>query len=372
MPFKIESRVRSWAIITLCFATLTAILVAGLWPFHSPKNDVTWLAGENGIRIGIHGCLLSPGPFRAYDPMNENSGSLEIWIKPALNTKGRRTILAFEGPGDDATALSLQQNDSTLIVQRKNTDENGVLHTGEFVLRDAFVGEWRTGLTVVLSPTDTKVYRNGVLAVESPLIGQSVPVFAGRLVLGNFLNVGGAWPGQVYGLAIYGRQLTPDVVTSSYVDWSSSHHQTMTQQERPLALYLFDERLGQVVHDRLGSQNNLFVPDRYLVLHPQFLSMPWRHFRSTHGYWQDVAINIMGFIPFGFFFYAFFSTVRVSNHAVLIVVLLGFVTSLTIELLQAWLPTRNSGINDLITNTFGTGLGVLLYRTPWVRTIQHT
>jgi len=369
MLFKIKLNAHSWAIIVSCVATLAIILVAGLWPFHSPKNDVTWLAGGNGIRIGNHGCLVSSGPLRAYDSKDNSSGSLELWIKPAFATKGRRTILAFEGPGDDATAFSLQQNGNTLIIQRKNTDVNGVLHTAEFVFREALVGDSRTELTVTMGPHDTRVYRNGVLATTSLLIGNPTPVFAGRLVLGNFLNVGGTWPGQVYGLAIYGRQLAPEEVTSHYEEWNNSHQPTVTQQERPVALYSFTERAGRTVHDQLGSHNNLLIPERYLVLHPQFLSAPWRHFRSTPGYWKDVAINIIGFVPFGFSFFAYFSTVRVSKKAALIAVLLGFFTSLTIEVLQAWLPTRNSGINDLITNTLGTGLGVLLCRSPLIRIV---
>ena len=368
MPFKIEPPNRSRTITGLCVATLAIILVAGLWPFHSPKNDVTWLAG-NGIRIGNHGCLLSSGPLRSYDSKADSWGSLELWIKPAFATKGRRTILAFEGPGDDATAFSLQQNGNALIIQRKNADADNVLHTAEFAVREALVGDSHTELTIMLGPHDTKVYRNGVLATTSLLMGNSTPVFAGRLVLGNFLNIGSTWPGQVYGLAIYGRQLTPGEVLSHYEDWNNSSRPTITQRDQPVAIYLFDERAGRIVHDQLGSENNLLIPERYMVLHPQFLSVPWRHFRSTPGFWKDVVINVIGFAPFGLSFFAYFSEVRVSKKAALIVVLLGFFTSLTIEVLQAWLPTRNSGMNDLITNTLGTGLGVLLYRSSLTRII---
>lgn len=369
MPFTIAPHAHSRAIIGSCIATLTIILVAGLWPFYSPKNDVTWLADENGIRIGNHGCLLSSRPFQAYDSEGDSSGSLELWIKPAHATRGRRTILAFEGLGDDATAFSLQQNGGTLIIQRKNTDEDGVLHTAEFALREALAGESRVELTITLGPHDTKVYRDGVLALTSQLTGNSTPVFAGRLVLGNFLNVGRAWPGQVYGLAIYERQLTPAEVFSHYEDWNKSRRPTITSQDKPMALYLFTARTGSIIQDQLGSQNDLLIPARYLVLHPEFLSVPWRHFHSTPGFWEDAGINILGFIPFGFSFIAYFSRVRVKRNAALVVVLLGFFTSLIIEVLQAWLPTRNSGINDLITNTLGTGLGVLLYRSPLTRII---
>jgi len=369
MLFKIEPNAHSWAVIGSCVGTLTIILVAGLWPFHSPKNDVTWLPGENGIRISSHGCLVSSSSFRAYNSKDSSSGSLELWIKPALATKGRRTILAFEGPGDDSTAFSLQQDGNTLIIQRKNAEGNGGLHTAEFALREALVGDSRFEFAITLGPHETKVYRNGALAVTSPLIGQPTPAFTGRAVLGNFLNVGGAWPGEFYGLTIYGTELAPEEVASHFEDWSNSRRPRMTQEDRPLALYLFAEHTGSIVYNQLGSQNALLIPARYMILHPDFLSVPWRHFRSTPGYWEDVAINILGFVPFGLSFFAYFSNVHVTKNQALLVVLLGCFTSFTIEVLQAWLPTRNSGINDLITNTLGTALGVSLYRTSLARAI---
>jgi hypothetical protein len=369
MPFQQGTVAHRRTIIGLCVVVLAIILVAGLWPFHSPKNDVAWLANENGIRIGSHGCILSSEPFRAQDFADDGSGSLEAWIKPDLSSKGRRTILAFEGPGDDSTAFSAQQDGRTLILQRKNADENGTLHTAESSIVGVLSDDSRVGLTITLGPHDTNVYRNGVLAATSHISGKSVSTFEGRLVLGSAMNVGGNWRGQVYGLAIYGRKLMPEEVASHYEEWVKSRRLMATHQELPIASYPFTERAGNIVHEQFGSQNSLLIPARYVVLHPEFLSLPWRHFRSTPGYWEDVAINILGFVPFGFSFFAYFSMVRETKHAALLVILLGFLTSLSIEVLQAWLPTRNSGVNDLITNTLGSGLGVLLFRNPFTRLV---
>lgn len=369
MLFNIKNSNCSWAIIGSCIATLAVILVAGLWPFHSPKNDVSWLTNEDGIRFGRFGCVFSAGPIGDPQSGQNTSGSLELWIKPAPATKGRRTILAFEGPGDDSTAFSLQQSGSMLIIQRKNFDRNGTLHSAEFAVKDALSDNSRVGITVTLGPKETNIYRNGVLAATSQLIGQSTPPFAGRAVLGNFLNVGGAWPGAFYGLAVYDRKLAPEEVAVHFQGGSNSLRLKMTPEEKPLALYLFTEHGGSVVHDQYGARTNLIIPERYSVLHPEFLSVPSRHFRSTPGYWEDVAVNVFGFIPFGLSFVAYFTSIRAKKHPAFLVIVLGFLTSLTIEVLQAYLPTRNSGMNDLFTNTFGTGLGVLLYRTHFAHWI---
>lgn len=69
--------------------------------------------------------------------------------------------------------------------------------------------------------------------------------------------------------------------------------------------------------------------------------------------------NIMLFFPFGFLAPVVF---RRLNHPILIV-LLGFIVSLTIELTQALFTlTRSGTVDDLFFNTLGTLLGYLFYR----------
>jgi len=187
----------------------------------------------------------------------------------------------------------------------------------------------------------------------------------------------------LFGLAIYHSELGPTEIRDHYKRWIAEGGPDLRNLEPATALYTFNPRSGNIVRNLVGNplavsqtvpEIDLLIPERYTISDEKFLQPVWQEFHWEWGYWKNVLINIAGFVPFGFFFYAYLSSARHLRHIELFTVIFGAATSLTIEVLQSLLPTRDSGTTDLITNTLGTCLGLMLYRwrpTLMTRVLQR-
>jgi hypothetical protein len=343
----------------LCILILCGILIAGLWPFHSPVNDVTWLGDENGLRFGRHGTILSSGPLSISSSEDQTSAALEMWIQPIAENE--RTLLAFSTPEQPLQFL-IRRYRSGIVLRSEVLDpvQNGAV---EIYIADVFHDRQAVLLTVTSGSGRTAVYANGALLNTSSYFHFSARDFDGRVVFGTSPLGSDAWPGLLRGLAFYTQDLTAAQVARHFETWSSKGRPDLSQNERVLALYLFDEHRGSIVHNRSGPGVDLYIPERYAIVHEKFLEPLWEEFRpASWSYWKDVGINIGGFIPLGFFFCAYLTMTTQTSRPAIATIILGAAVSLTIEVLQSFLPTRDSGMTDLITNTLGTSLGVILYR----------
>jgi len=333
----------------ICIAVLCVVLTLGLWPFHSPRNHVTWLGYCNGLSFGRPGTAIGARPLPTASAESQ-SASVEIWLQPQ-RIWDSATFLAFYTPGNPRP-FSLRQSLTDLELQAG---------TAHFYVPNAFRKPRPVFLTITAGTPGTTVYANGALARNSSQFPLSAKDFTGRLILGDSPAQPDNWSGDVLGLAIYRHELSPAQVQRHYETWTRALQPAIFADDRNIALYLFNERAGNTVHDRGGSGIDLDVPEKYLVVDKIFLEPFWKEFSLSRSYWSAAAKNIIGFVPFGFCFYPCLLLHRVRRPAMATVVL-GTLVSLTIEILQAYLPTRDSGMTDLFTNAFGTYLGVETYR----------
>jgi VanZ like protein/concanavalin A-like lectin/glucanase superfamily protein len=343
----------------ICVAVLCVILSLGLWPFHTPKNDVTWLGNRNGLRFGRLSTVFGAGALQTAGAGNEASGSVEIWLHPS-RIWDRCTFLAFYAP-ENSQQFSLRQSDAGLDLKTGTRNDPHRAGTASFHVKDVFRGRQRVFLAVTAGTGGAVVYINGVRAATAPQLRLSTKDFTGRLILGDSPGQTDSWSGQLLGLAVYFRELAASQVLHHYETWSRNGRPEVAGDERNVALYLFNERSGNVVHDQAGPGLDLKIPEKYVVLDQIFLEPFWKEFEWSRSYWSAALKNVVGFVPFGFCFYACLLT-RKLKRAAIVTVLLGALVSLTIEVLQVYIPSRDSGTTDLFTNTLGTWLGVVSYR----------
>ena len=351
-----------------CALVLMCILVAGVWPFHSPRNDVRWLSQGNGLLFGRHGSIVSRGPFTADPQGRSDSCSIEIWLEPK-RVLFSGTILAFYQPESQTTSFSMRQSLGDLTLERANKSDSGNRKRIKTYV-NGVVGHLQSVLiTISSSPSGTAIFANGAFVRKFERVKFTSQDLTGRLIVGTSPVTADVWSGQLKGLAIYDRALTAEEVSQHFANWSNRALPSLAKSDGEVALYLFSEGTGNVVQNQIDSATDLLIPERFFVLHGQFLERPWDEFRPDWNYVKDIAINIGGFIPLGIFVYAYLSFHRGAQHATVSSIAFGFAVSLIIEVTQAFLPTRNSGMTDLMTNTLGTAVGVMVCRSTVAQTI---
>jgi VanZ family protein len=232
----------------------------------------------------------------------------------------------------------------------------------EVGIRDALKKGDKRFVAITSGADGTNIYVDGILMKSSPrfhLFSMNEKP-SGKIVLGNSSTGGEYWTGNLLSLAIYDRVLTGEEVFKHFPQ--HIHRPKKSGEEGPVSFYLFDEHSGTLAHDSVGG-HHLLIPSRFKVLKKTILVPPWEDFRFTRSYLMDVLTNILGFIPFGFFFsaYLWMRKPRSIFRLLLTSIIIAGCISLSIELIQVYLPTRSSQLTDVITNTLGTIIGVILF-----------
>jgi VanZ family protein len=268
--------------------------------------------------------------------------------------------------------MTLSQWKSTIIAQGRIQNRHPERYP-KVGVKDALLQGVKRLFTITSGPEGTKIYIDGKLAGNSPrfnlFLGNEGNI--GQLILGNSPTGKQYWTGNLLGLAIYNRSLTEEEVLKSFESWENNKKSSLPKEEGLVSSYLFNERSGTLAQDHVGG-HHLLIPSRFKVLQKTILVPPWKDFSLSRSYFMDILTNILGFIPFGFFFSAYLCLrkPRSTYRILLISILLAGCISLSIELIQVYLPTRSSQLTDVITNILGAVLGVILFYFYQHRSIQ--
>jgi len=353
----------STLLAAVCLLIWLGLLGFGLWPFNFfPRNRVEWIPNGNGLHFDRYGQVysVSPAKFNGNSTTQDNgSYSIEIWLDPWAKTYPEvSAILLIDNPAPRPD-FAIMQSGPDLLVRGQFLDKNNKSSIHKLWMDDACRKGAPRFISFTSEPEGSALYLEGVLQKRYPLVLTSDGL-SGRLLLGHPPTGHQSWTGDIFAVAIYDRALIAVEVSQHYQDWQQGRLADLMAEKGIVAFYPFDERSGSVIHNRVGSAPALITPSRFRLLHPAILSS---NLEINLGGLQDIVVNILGFMPFGFFTYAYLRHVgRLGKvPSALIAIALGGVTSLAIELLQVFLPTRYSSLLDLIDNTLGTALGVIAF-----------
>lgn len=342
----------------ICLGVLCVILTLGLWPFHRPANHVSWIRGRPGLRFARFGVVASSTTFGSTSPKRSSEASLEIWLQPRFIWDSS-TFLAFYG-SNSLPQFSMRQLQTDLSIEVETG--NRPTRTTRLEIKGIFRKGQPSFITIASGVNGARIYLNGIPIGDAPRLHISDSHFTGHLVLGDAPGQTDNWSGDLLGLAIYSRELTEAQVLHHSETWQLKGQPEIRGDDLNTALYLFNEGGGNIVRDKSFPGTNLYIPGKYKVMNQFFLEPLWTEFTTSRDYWGAAIKNVVGFIPFGFCFYMLMATQLNTRRPMTATIALGTAVSLLIEILQAWLPTRESGTTDIITNTFGTWIGVISFK----------
>lgn len=315
-------------------------LYAGLRPFNffSP-NQVR--STNQGLRFGPRGIAYTPDMIRRPD-----AGGFSIRLKLQFLTlpygSVPRVMSLVDEHGTEVLYIGQWKNSLIIRVKTHPNPRAGIMEASTGYLFS--VGQ-TSKITISSGPSSTRLFVNDSLVRESAeLAGLERILRDGvHLVLANNPLGTQSWKGVIQSVSLFDTDMASQVGSDT--------------EPAPILLYTLARSSGNLVSDSAGSGTSLRIPDTFRGLNREFLVPVWAIERSR-SLAVDMVVNLVGFIPFGVLAFFFFRQSGGSTRAVLLGILGGVVVSLTIEVLQVYLPGRTSQMTDLILNSAGTVLGV--------------
>jgi hypothetical protein len=351
----------------MCFLITSGILTVGLWPFNfDPVNQVERLRDMNGIRFYGQGIVKYSEPDDFLKAFSDSGAiSIEFRIRPEQdNSKYIASIFTLLDARGEVAVLCGQWK-SHLVIRSFNEDKKGRARYYEWGLENVLQRNEVRILTITSGPRGTDLYLDGVRKhhYSRNLLLTDLRRYPGNLILGNTPTGESYWTGSFLGMVIYDRTLNSGEVLDHFHGWQKRGQSVTSGENGPIALYLFDEHVGSQIRNHSGDRRHLLMPVTFQPLRRTILGAPEKDQWFSRGNLMDVAINALGFAPFGFFLAAWlrFSNNNSAPVAYWIAITLCFCISIAIELTQAYLPMRDSSLLDVISNTLGAVAGILLF-----------
>ncbi len=361
-PGKQRRVVRLFA---LCAAVLLITLFFGLKPKgYRFINQVRWFENSNDIAFTNIGMVYSKkvlGEIGISDSM-----SIIMAIKPYRTGRILSRIIAIvNDDGNDLFTVDQWMKGIEITLWDGNGKRVKKAGIGEALSADSF-----RLLTIGINDREMWLITGDSLISKAQRAIRFPPGHFnnGRIILGLSANGRNPWRGEMAGLGLFGRVVNEDVVTTFIKKWRGKSSFKSLADEKPEALFYFNERSGRTVADQSGNRWDLDIPVLPKMFKYEVLEILPDLSGLDKSLLSDLTINLLGFIPFGGCFYLLFSSLLNSRKKSLFLTIAAALgISISIELFQVFIPTRTSQLIDVILNGAGAWAGAQVIQLQFVR-----
>lgn len=360
--------------IFIGLSVLTVLVMLGMLFFGlrlkwvQAGNNVRWFESGKGLVFQRYAMAYTDGFFSSDYSPSAAGLTIEMAIQPRFFNHSKVSFILLVHGGQDERQLVIGQYRSSLLIMNGN-DYSNRRRVPKIYVQLAENERAPQFIAIVSNESGTMVFLDGVLKKTKGDLRLHYPNSGvqAKMVLGNSLNGKNSWMGTILGLAVYDRDLGDAVVRQHYDRWRLDSSFKALKVDAPRLLYAFDEGGGERVHNQASDDLDLMIPAEVKILAKKVLA--WPHFAGVASTRMvaDILINLMGFIPLGFLWMAILTCFEGGGGrtGMLTAVMVAFLFSLCIEIAQVWIPTRDSSLLDLVLNTLGGWMGVLIF--GWMR-----
>ncbi len=361
--FRLKRRALGW----ICLGIVASFALAGFWPFDfRTPNNVRRLADGSGLQFERHGHALSREPLvidPGWNPGAPAAFSIEFLVETDSEPDRESPILIALYDGQLPESIVVGQWKSGVLLRASTADPAARRHYWEVGASTVLRKGQRVLVAIVSDGAGTAIYKDGQLVRRQPRRIARHEILHGSLILGNSATgSGGTWKGKMYGLAFLDRALGPAEALERHGLWFGPAKENLALAPGTAGIYFFDDRSGESFRDHAGKGPDIVIPEQFRVPRKMVLAFSKEDFEPDFSRLEDIVVNVGGFIPFGLFFFLYLRqswTVGRAWHFVAAMAA-GSALSLSIELIQVYLPSRSSSLTDVMSNVIGTLLGILV------------
>ncbi len=357
-------------LIILCATTIACLL---MFPFDFNRNGVSWLDGRPGLYFNGRGIAHTAQRFErsSGEPLDEMT--FELWVRERPSERrGSGVVLSlYDGSSTLPVALGIHRG----RVFAFDLDEPWPSNWMEQFLAAPILAPGEEHLiAVTVDRSQKSIFVGGELADRRLRQNQKKSNWlASRLVLGTSPENYEPWEGELLGLAIYGQILSDADLKQHEIQTRGGGVHTLAGDGRLLALFPFEEGAGDLAHNLVAGEPGLRIPAWFVGLPDTLFDAPARQHFSVGSFLRNIPANVVLFAPLGWLLGIAVARAPADRQALLALAAIagGGLVSFGLEAAQLWLPTRQTGLLDVLANTLGTALGTVA-ALAWQRRERRT